>query len=33
VKNGKAVSSHLNLFPIPENDKNANSNLEQNKDY
>ncbi len=33
AKAGKAVSDHLNLFPIPENDKNANSNLVQNKGY
>ena len=33
VKNGKAVPSHLNIFPIPENDKNANSNLTQNQGY
>lgn len=33
VKNGKAVSSHLNLFPIPADDVNANNNLNQNAGY
>ena len=33
VKNGKETSAHLNLFPIPESDKNANSNLKQNDGY
>jgi hypothetical protein len=33
VKNGKGVASHMNLFPIPNNDINANSNLVQNPGY
>ena len=33
VKNGKGVSSHMNLFPIPSNDLNSNSNLVQNPGY
>ena len=33
VKAGKAVGSHMNLFPIPETDKNANANLVQNLGY
>jgi hypothetical protein len=33
VKAGKGVSAHLNLFPIPSNDLNANSNLVQNSGY
>lgn len=33
VKAGKSVASHMNLFPIPETDKNANPNLEQNSGY
>ena len=33
VKAGKSVGSHMNLFPIPETDKNANPNLEQNAGY
>ena len=33
VKNGRGVASHMNLFPIPNNDINANSNLVQNPGY
>lgn len=33
VKAGKGVPSHMNLFPIPTNDINANSNLVQNPGY
>ena len=33
VKNGRGVASHMNLFPIPNNDINANSNLVQNTGY
>ena len=33
VKEGKAVSSHMNLFPIPEADIIANPNLVQNTGY
>ena len=33
VKAGRGVSSHMNLFPIPTNDMNANSNLTQNAGY
>lgn len=33
VKDGQGVSEHLNLFPIPDNDRNANPNLEQNPGY
>ena len=33
VKGGKGVSSHMDLFPIPSNDLNANSNLVQNPGY
>ena len=33
VKGGKGVPSHMNLFPIPTNDINANSNLVQNPGY
>lgn len=34
IKEGKeTVASHLALFPIPESDKNANSNLVQNAGY
>ena len=33
VKDGKGVSSHMDLFPIPSNDLNANSNLVQNPGY
>ena len=33
VKAGKGVPSHMNLFPIPTNDINANSNLVQNTGY
>ena len=33
VKAGKAVSNHMNLFPIPETDRNANPNLVQNSGY
>ena len=33
VKNGKGVAAHMNLFPIPNNDINANSNLVQNPGY
>ena len=33
VKDGKGVSSHMDLFPIPSNDLNANSNLVQNLGY
>ncbi|MCQ2177864.1 MAG: RagB/SusD family nutrient uptake outer membrane protein, partial [Bacteroidales bacterium] len=33
VKDGKAVDSHLNLYPIPSADLNANGNLKQNPGY
>jgi len=33
VKDGKSVGSHMNLFPLPENDKNANGNIDQNDGY
>ncbi len=33
TKDGTALSRHLNLFPIPTNDLNANSNLKQNPGY
>jgi hypothetical protein len=33
VSSGTAVDSHLNLFPLPNTDLQANSNLVQNKGY
>ncbi len=33
VKEGRGVSSHLNLFPIPSSDLNCNTNLVQNPGY
>lgn len=33
VHDGRAVSDHLNLFPIPESDRIANSKLAQNAGY
>lgn len=33
VKEGKAVSDHLNLFPLTAGDVNANGNLKQNPEY
>lgn len=33
VKEGKAVGSHMNLFPIPDKDLNSNDNLTQNPGY
>lgn len=33
VMSGKAAADHMNLFPIPENDRNANTNLSQNQGY
>lgn len=33
TKEGRAVDDHFNLFPIPDNDLNANSNLIQNEGY
>jgi len=33
VKDGTAVDEHLNLFPIPDSDRLANSNLQQNPGY
>ena len=33
VKQGKAVGSHMNLFPIPDKDLNSNDNLIQNPGY
>ena len=33
VRDGRAVDSYRNLFPIPDSDRLANSNLEQNEGY
>ena len=33
VKEGASVDSHFNLFPIPDSDRLANSNLQQNPGY
>ena len=33
VKEGKAVDDYRNLFPIPDSDRLANSNLQQNPGY
>ena len=33
VREGRAVSNHFNLFPIPDSDINANPNLRQNPGY
>ena len=33
VQEGKAVGSHMNLFPIPDKDLNSNDKLEQNPGY
>jgi hypothetical protein len=33
VKDGAAVDSHRNLFPLPPADVNANGNLDQNPGY
>ena len=33
VKGGTSVDSHFNLFPIPDSDRLANSNLQQNPGY
>ena len=33
VKEGAGVDSHFNLFPIPDSDRLANSNLQQNPGY
>lgn len=33
VKEGQGAPSHMNLFPIPDNDRNANPNLVQNEGY
>jgi len=33
VESGSAFDSHLNIFPIPNSDLNANSNLKQNPGY
>jgi hypothetical protein len=33
IQAGKAVDSHFNIYPIPDSDKNANVNLDQNPDY
>ena len=33
VRDGRAVEEHRNLFPIPDSDRQANSNLRQNAGY
>ena len=33
VKQGQALSDHLKLFPLPEDDLTANENLDQNPGY
>lgn len=33
VQEGKAVDDHLNLYPIPSSDVNANGNMTQNPEY
>lgn len=33
VKNGRATSSHFQIFPIPSSDLSVNTNLEQNNGY
>ena len=33
VKDGQGVSDHMNLFPIPDSDRYANTNLVQNPGY
>ena len=33
VQEGRAIGNHFNLFPIPDPDRNANPNLEQNHGY
>lgn len=33
IMDGKAVGSHMNLFPIPDKDLNSNPNLSQNPGY
>ena len=33
IQAGRAVDSHFNIYPIPDSDKNANVNLDQNPGY